>query len=80
MEARPTVSVYVGAQSSGVSTPRQCGTECTLARMVHVVLGRLRELTPRVVAPHAILPILQLVRELRRQVYQEGGRRGRTGC
>jgi len=39
-----------------------------------VVLGRRCDLTLRVVAHHAILPTLQLVRDLGRQVDQEGGR------
>jgi hypothetical protein len=50
-----------------------------LARIVHVVLGRRCDLTLRVVAHHAILPTLQLVRDLGRQVDQEGGRLGKAG-
>lgn len=53
--------------------------DALLARIVHVVLGRRCDLTLRVVAHHAILPTLQLVRDLGRKVDQEGGRLGRAG-
>jgi integrase len=53
--------------------------DALLACIVHVVLGRRCDLTFRVVAHRAILPTIQLVRDLGRQVDQEGGRLGKAG-